>query len=185
MTPAAPPSAETVWLRIGYTFEITATSRRGSVSAMAMAARRPAPPPPTIRTSCAARTTPSLTSELLVRQHLSAVVDDHVVDAAVVELFPGAPAAAGVAQVLGDQTLVVLGHVLLAAVRASARCEPWLESGGGSTHGPPPLVQDSDLRPRGPACSVPDGLGRCSRTPLPAGPCQRQRYSSSGRPAFP
>src|SRR5688500_17414792 len=106
---------------------------------MAMAARRPAPPPPTIRTSCAARTT-SLTSPLLVGQHLAAVVDDHAVDAAVVELLAGAPAAAGVAQVLGDQTLVVLGHVLLPAVRASARCEPGLESGGGCAHGPPPLV---------------------------------------------
>src|SRR5215217_9450790 len=104
---------------------------------MAMAARRPAPPPPTIRTSCAARMTLSLTSPLLVRQHLAVVVDDHAVDAAVVELLPGAAAAAGVAEVLGDQTLVVLGHVPLAAVRASARCEPWFESGSGCTHGPP------------------------------------------------
>src|SRR5687768_4229310 len=106
-----------------------------------MAARRPAPPPPTIRTSCAARTTVSLTAPLLVRQHPSAVVDDHAVDAAVVELLPGAPAAAGVAHVLGDETLVVLGHVLLAAVPASARGESCLENGGGRAHGPPPLVQ--------------------------------------------
>src|SRR5688500_14787322 len=136
MTPAAPPSAETVWLRIGYTFEITATSSRGSVSAMAMAARRPAPPPPTIRTSCAT----SFTSPLLVRQHPSVVVDDHSVVAAVVELLVGAPAPAGELQVLGDQTCVVLGHELLAAVPVSARGEPWLESGGGCTHGPPPLA---------------------------------------------
>src|SRR5688500_2853108 len=101
---------------------------------MAMAARKPAPPPPTTRTSCAARTTLSLTPPLLVRQHLPVVVDDHAMAAAVVELFPGAPAPAGVAQILGDQTLTVLGHVLLAAVPVSARCEPRLESGGSCTH---------------------------------------------------
>src|SRR4051812_44052295 len=106
---------------------------------MAMAARRPAPPPPTISTSCAARTTLSLTPPLLVRQHLPVVVDDHPVAAAVVELLPGGPAPAGVAEVLGYQTLVVLGQVLLTAVPVSARCEPRLESGGGCTHGPPPL----------------------------------------------
>src|SRR5687768_7306170 len=52
MTPAAPPSAETVWLRIGYTFETTAMLSFGFVSAIAMAARSPAPPPPTSSTSC-------------------------------------------------------------------------------------------------------------------------------------
>src|SRR3954467_673852 len=106
---------------------------------MAMAARRPAPPPPAIRPSCAARTPLSLAAPLLVRQHLPVVVDDHAVAAAVVELFPGGPAPAGVPQVLGDQALVVLGQVLLTAVRVSARCPLRLESGGGATHGPPPL----------------------------------------------
>src|SRR5437667_12342127 len=51
MTAAAPPSAETVWLRMGYTLEITATRSLGLVSTAAMAARRPAPPPPTMSTS--------------------------------------------------------------------------------------------------------------------------------------
>src|SRR5215470_13389855 len=51
MTPAAPPSAATVWLRIGYTLDRTATLSDGSVSATAMAARKPAPPAPTITTS--------------------------------------------------------------------------------------------------------------------------------------
>src|SRR5437667_10044497 len=51
MTAAAPPSAETVWLRMGYTLEITATRSFGLVSIAAMAARRPAPPPPTMSTS--------------------------------------------------------------------------------------------------------------------------------------
>src|SRR5215211_1969247 len=108
---------------------------------MAMAARRPAPPPPTIRTSCVARMTRSLTSPLLVRQHLSAVVDDHAMAAAVVEFLPAAAAPAGVPQLLGDQTLLVLGQVLLAAVCASARCEAWPESGSGGTHGPSPSAQ--------------------------------------------
>src|SRR6476661_7067865 len=120
---------------------MTATSSRGSASAIAMAARRPAPPPPTISTSCAAPVPPSLTAPLLVRQHSSAVVDDHSVAAAVVELLPGAQAPAGIAQVLGDQTLVVLGHELLASVPVSARCAPWFESGSGCTHGPPPLAK--------------------------------------------
>ena len=61
-------------------------------------------------------------------------------DDAVVELLAGDPAPAGELQDLGDQTLVVLGHELLATAPVSARCEPWLESGGGCTHGPPPLA---------------------------------------------
>src|SRR5688572_32078392 len=105
---------------------------------MAIAARRPAAPPPTIRTSWAARMTPSLTAPLLVRQHLAVVMDDHAVDAAVVELLAGAPASAGVAHVLGDQSLVVLGQEPLAAVPVSAGRERRLESGSGCAHGPPP-----------------------------------------------
>ncbi|COW38816.1 Uncharacterised protein [Mycobacterium tuberculosis] len=52
VTAAAPPSAETVWLRIGYTLETIATSRCGLVSAIAIAARRPAPPPPITTMLC-------------------------------------------------------------------------------------------------------------------------------------
>src|SRR3954469_14919805 len=127
---------------------MTATSSRGLVSAMAIAARRPAAPPPTIRTSCAARMTLSLTSPLLVRQHLSVVVDDHAVATSVVELFPAAAAPAGVPQFLGDQALVVLGHVLLAAVSASARCEPWVKREPRRHSRPTSLLRrDSDLRP--------------------------------------
>src|SRR3546814_5720045 len=51
LTPAAPPSAATVWLRIGYTFDTSATRNLGSLCATAMAARNPAPPAPTITTS--------------------------------------------------------------------------------------------------------------------------------------
>src|SRR2546428_12840096 len=46
MTAAVPPSADTVWLRMGYTFESTAMDSRLDSSAAAIAARRPAPPPP-------------------------------------------------------------------------------------------------------------------------------------------
>src|SRR3954464_82740 len=139
---------------------------------MAMAARRPAPPPPTIRTSCAARTTLSLTAPLLVRQHLPVVVDDHAVAAAVVELFPGGPAPAGVAEVPGYQTLVVLGQVLLAAMSVSARCEPWVECSSDGTHGPPPLGagtvtfdQQDERAPHRPDC---EGLRLCWSSPAAA-----------------
>jgi len=46
-----PPSAATVWLRIGYTFDTSATLRASDASAHAIAARRPAAPPPTITMS--------------------------------------------------------------------------------------------------------------------------------------
>src|SRR3569833_1035731 len=114
---------------------------------MAIAARSPAAPPPTIRMSCAAPGTPSLTSPLLVRQDLPVVMDDEAVTAAVVELLPAGAAAAGVAQVLGDQTLVVLGHVLLAPVRMSARSEPWPEGSRDGAHGPSPVAGEAEPRP--------------------------------------
>ena len=50
-TPAEPPSAATVWLRIGTTFDSSATRSPASACTAAMAARRPAPPPPTTTTS--------------------------------------------------------------------------------------------------------------------------------------
>src|SRR5258706_2706746 len=52
MTAAIPPSAETVWLRMGYTLESTATESRLDSSTAAIAARSPAPPPPITRMSC-------------------------------------------------------------------------------------------------------------------------------------
>src|SRR4051812_45853102 len=134
MTPAAPPSADTVWLRIGYTLDITATSSRGLASAIAMAARSPAPPPPIRITSCAA-TSSSLTAELLFQEDLAAVVHHHVVHAAVVELLAAAPAAAGVAHLLGGQPQVVLGHGPGPALALPARRERRLEGGDGPGHG--------------------------------------------------
>src|SRR5215470_4305121 len=57
-TPAEPPSAATVWLRMGTTLETRATLSRGSLSVAAIAARKPDPPPPTtttsVRTTCIA-----------------------------------------------------------------------------------------------------------------------------------
>src|SRR5680860_1024091 len=105
---------------------------------MAIAARRPAPPPPTISTSWAARMRPSLTSELLVDEHFSFVVHDYVVKAAVVELLLGAPASTGEQQLFGDQPLLVLGHVLLPVGLASTGCESCLEAAGGCSHCLPP-----------------------------------------------
>src|SRR5262245_3174665 len=94
---------------------------------MAMAARNPAPPPPTMSTSWAARMRPSATPKLLVDEHLSAVVDDHAMDAAIVELFFGALAPAGVAHLLGDQPLLVLHHDAFAVTRSAARRRNRLE----------------------------------------------------------
>ena len=51
ITPAEPPSAATVWLRIGTTLLTRATCSPASDCTAAMAARRPAPPPPTTTTS--------------------------------------------------------------------------------------------------------------------------------------
>src|SRR5439155_220553 len=50
---AAPPSAETVWLRIGYTLETSAMLRPSEICAAAIAALRPAAPPPTMTMSYA------------------------------------------------------------------------------------------------------------------------------------
>src|SRR5687767_9297288 len=101
---------------------------------MAIAARRPAPPPPTISTSWAARTSPSLTSELLVEQDPPVVVHDQVVDAPVVELLAVALAAAGEGDVLRDEALQVLGDGPLAVVQAPARCEGRGKAADGCSH---------------------------------------------------
>src|SRR5512144_2856975 len=49
-----PPSAAPEWLRVGWSFEITATSAPASCASIA--ARMPAQPAPTTRTSCFAIT---------------------------------------------------------------------------------------------------------------------------------
>src|SRR5262245_6960466 len=101
---------------------------------MAMAARSPAPPPPTISTSCEAANSPSLTAELLVDEHLSLVVYDHQVHAPVVELLLGAAAAAGVVHALGDEALQVLDHGTFASVALPAGCERILETSDRRSH---------------------------------------------------
>ena len=95
---------------------------------MAMAARSPAPPPPTRSTSWSATTASSLTPEFLVDQHPAAVVHDLPVDAAVVELLAVALASAGVRHVLGDEPLQVLGRRSLTVVQTLARRERGVES---------------------------------------------------------
>src|SRR2546421_5292589 len=96
ITPAAPPSAETVWLRIGYTLETIAMLRFGSASATAMAARSPAAPPPTMTTSCMAVIGSYRVLRMLFPENLAllaAVFDRRRRDAAVVVLVAGGPAA--------------------------------------------------------------------------------------------
>jgi hypothetical protein len=95
---------------------------------MAMAARRPAPPPPTISTSWSATTASSLTPEFLVDQHPAAVVHDLPVNAAVVELLAMALASAGERHVLGDQPLQVFCRRSLTVVQTLARRERGVES---------------------------------------------------------
>src|SRR3712207_4530097 len=102
-----------------------------------MAARSPAAPPPTSSTSCAAIGS-SLTSQLLVDEDSAVVVHHQEVDAAVVELSLGAAAATGEAQVLGGESLQVLGVAPLTAVRAAAGSEPRLETADRRSHGRPP-----------------------------------------------
>src|SRR3954464_13309110 len=128
---------------------------------MAMAARRPAAPPPTVRPWCAARMPPSLPAPLLVGEHVPVVVDHKTVAAAVVELFPAASAPAGELEFLGDQPLMVLGQELVATVPVPARGEPRFKSGSGCAHGPPPFgagTVTSDLRAE-PAPHSPDWEG--------------------------
>src|SRR5262245_28304220 len=118
---------------------MTATSRRGSVSAIAIAARRPAAPPPTSSTSWSATTSPSLTPELLVDEHLVAVVHHHPVHAAVVELLPCGTTSAVEEQLFGDEALLVLGHEALALTALPAGRGRGGESAGRRGHlGAPP-----------------------------------------------
>src|SRR5262245_60533511 len=115
MTPAAPPSAETVWLRIGYTFETTATLSRASASATAIAARNPAPPPPITRTSCAGPASPAMIRARLSLNRLAVVPDRPYLGAAVVVLMADPAAAAVVVLVADDQALIVLVLVVIAS----------------------------------------------------------------------
>src|SRR5712692_2270674 len=77
MTAAVPPSADTVWLRIGYTFERTAIESRPDSSAAAMAARSPAPPPPITSTSCWYASLPGILRHSLLVQVAPAAVVQH------------------------------------------------------------------------------------------------------------
>src|SRR4051812_23951946 len=113
---------------------MTATSSSGLVSEIAIAARSPAAPPPIRSTSCDAIGS-SLTSQLLVDQNSAAVVHHPEMDAAVVELLLGAPAATAEPHVLGDEPLQVLGVAALTVVRAAAGSEPRLEPADRRRHG--------------------------------------------------
>jgi hypothetical protein len=75
------------------------------------------------------------------------MVDDHVVDAPVVELLPMGLAAAREADVAGDQALLVLGGELLTVARLPTGCPSGLEGGGGRRHG---ASSAERVRPSGP-----------------------------------
>src|SRR5712691_2764906 len=77
MTAAVPPSADTVWLRMGYTFERTAIESRGDSSAAAMAARSPAPPPPITRRSCWYASSPGIFGHSLHVEVAAVAVVNH------------------------------------------------------------------------------------------------------------
>src|SRR5690349_5242836 len=130
-TDAAPPSAETVWLRIGYTLETIAIDRFGSVSAMAIAARRPAPPPPITTMLYEAVIAAShcrrshferlMLGAALVAQNLAVVADGPHVHATVVVGVPGLATAAGESDVVEAQAVIVTFDVVVARCRAPAR----------------------------------------------------------------
>src|SRR4051812_40007750 len=165
MTPAAPPSAETVWLRIGYTLEITATRSCGSVSASSMAARRPAPPPPTMRTSWSACIRPSALVHrgVFLQADLPTVVHDPPLNGSVVVLPTRALAAAVPDEVLEDEALlVVVQHPVPidgTPARGGLAGEPTLNS-----HGRRPCRRSDE--PDTPSCAVnaPEGRRRAPRT---------------------
>src|SRR5207245_9078554 len=77
MTAAVPPSADTVWLRMGYTFERTAIESRFDSSAAAMAARSPAPPPPITSRSCWSPSSPGIAGHSFLVEVAAVVVVDH------------------------------------------------------------------------------------------------------------
>src|SRR6266702_795689 len=100
---------------------MTATLSRASVSATAMAARNPAPPPPITRTSWAAPASPAMVWAKLSLDRLAVVPDRPYLGAAVVVLVAAPAAAAVVVLVADDQAVlvrvVIAGHGLAAGRR--------------------------------------------------------------------
>src|ERR671915_582920 len=98
-----------------------ATRSRGSVSATAMAARSPAPPPPTMRTSWAGPASAAMVGAVAVFHRLAVVPDRPHLDAAVVVLVADTAASAGVVLVPDEQTVVVIIEEVVAAHGLAAR----------------------------------------------------------------
>src|ERR671915_2189730 len=92
-----------------------ATRSRGSVSATAMAARSPAPPPPTMRTSWAGPASAAMVGAVGVFHRLAVVPDRPHLDAAVVVLVADAAASAGVVLIADEQTVIVVIEEVVAA----------------------------------------------------------------------
>src|SRR3954454_20324555 len=97
-----------------------ATLSRGSVSATSMAARSPAPPPPTTRMSWSGPASAAMVGPVGVLHRLSVVPDGAHLDAAIVVLVPDAAASAGVVLVADDQAVVVVIQEVVAAYGPAA-----------------------------------------------------------------
>src|SRR6185436_768235 len=115
----------------------------GLVSAMAMAARKPAPPPPTSTTSCEGVTTApgdrappsgSSSGDQLVDQHGPVVADHSAGDRPVVVFVPDVPAAARVEHFIADQTIVILVPQALAVHSSATWGRSGREAGSGGRH---------------------------------------------------
>src|SRR6266566_690734 len=101
---------------------MTATLSRASVSATAMAARNPAPPPPITRTSWAAPASPAMVWAKLFLDRLAVVPDRPYLGAAVVVFVADPATAAVVVLVANDQADVVPVLIVIARYDLAARC---------------------------------------------------------------
>src|SRR5262245_39201285 len=121
-------------------------SSRGFVSAMAIAALSPAPPPPTSTMSCAA--IGSFLVEQFVHQHLAVVPDDAMADAAVVIFVVDEAAAAGEVGFLRHDDFGVDVAIAEAIHDAAARGLLGLEGAGGYHDSPPCVFRGIRVRRR-------------------------------------
>src|SRR6516225_8186432 len=101
---------------------MTATLSRASVSATAMAARNPAPPPPIIRTSRAAPASPAMVWAKLFPDRFAVVPDRPHLGAAVVVFVADPATAAVVVLVADDQPGVVPVLIVVARYDLAAWC---------------------------------------------------------------
>src|SRR5262245_12763529 len=136
---------------------------------MAIAARRPAPPPPTstmsgdevtARGRGAGDEGSAMLGDELVHQDGAVVADQFSAHAAIVVLVPHAPAAAGVVPAVTDQALFVLVLAVLPVGHPSTGSPFALEARGRGNHRSPSVA----LWAGGPTASPRDRSDVCVRT---------------------